>query len=73
MPDATGKGVRGAGKPHGLIIKDNRSFVRPIDALQNPHQRRLARAVAADNGMNRARRDGQFDRIVGDDRPIPAG
>jgi hypothetical protein len=23
--------------------------------------------------MNRARRYGQFDRIVGDDRPIPAG
>ena len=23
--------------------------------------------------MNRARRDSEFDRIVGDDRPIPAG
>jgi hypothetical protein len=56
-----------------LIIKNNGSFVRPIDALQNPHQRRLARAIAADNGVNRARRDSEFDPIVGDDRPIPAG
>ena len=43
-------------------------LVGRVDALQDAHQRRLARAVAADDGVNRAGRDSEIDPVVGDDR-----
>ena len=40
--------------------------------MQDAHQRRLAGPVAADDRVDRSRRDGEVDAIVGDDRAEPA-
>ena len=44
-----------------------RALIRRVDALQDAHQRRFARAIAADDGVDGLRRDGEVDPIVGDD------
>ena len=70
MPRA--KASAGPCKPDRLIVEHDRAFVRTVDALQDAHQRRLAGAVAADDGVDRPRRDGEVDAVVGDDRAEPA-
>ena len=59
-------------QPDRPIVEHHGSLVGSVDALQDAHQRRLSGPVAADDGMNRSRRDSEIDAIVGDDRAEPA-
>ena len=70
--DAAREGVGRAFQLDRPIVEDHGSLVRSVDALQDAHQRRLAGPVAADDGVDRSRRDGEVDVIVGDDRAEPA-
>ena len=72
MPTPRAIGVGGTGKPHRRVIQYDLARVRLVDALQDAHQRRLAGAVAADDGVDRSRRGGEVDAVVGDDRAEPA-
>ena len=69
--DAARESVGGSGEPHRRVVEDDRPLVRPVDALQDAHQRRLAGAVAADDRMDRPGRDREIDSVVGDDRTEP--
>lgn len=71
--DAVRKGVRRPLEPNRSVVEDHGSFVRGVDALQDAHQSRLSGAVAADDRVDRLRRDGEVDAIVGDDGAEPAG
>ena len=66
MPRA--KASAGPASRTGGVVEDDAALVGLVDALQDAHQRRLARAVAADDRVDRARRDGEIDAVVGDDR-----
>ena len=57
--DSAREGVRWARQVAPAVVQNDAAFVRAVDALQDAHQRRLARAVAADDGVDRRRRDGQ--------------
>ena len=70
--DAARKGVGRTLQPDRPIVEYHGSRVGSVDALQDAHQRRLAGSVAADNRVDRSRRDGEVDAIVGDDRAEPA-
>jgi hypothetical protein len=66
--DAAGEGVGRIDEPDRLVVEDHRAFVRPLEPLQDAHQRCLAGAVAADHAADRARRDRKIDRVVRNDR-----
>ena len=65
--DADGDGV--ARRLEALLDASNgdRALVRPLLAVEDLHQRRLAGAVLADDGVDRARPDGEVDPVVRDD------
>ena len=48
-------------------VDDDRALVGPVRAVERLHQRRLAGAVLADDGVDRAGAHGQVDAVVGDD------
>ena len=56
---------------HRRVVQNDAALVGTVDALQYAHQRRFARAVAADDGVDRARRDREIDAVVGDHRAEP--
>ena len=70
--DAAREGVGRPIQPDRLIVEHDRPLVGNVDALQDAHQRRLAGPVAADDGVDRSRSDGEIDAIVGDDSAEPA-
>ena len=70
--DAAREGVGRPVQPDRPIVEHHGSLVGSVDALQDAHQRRLAGPVAADDGVDRSRRDREIDAIVGDDRAEPA-
>ena len=57
----------------GLAVPADGPRVGTHDAVDDLHQRRFPRAVLAQHGVNLAWRDGEVDRIVGDDRGIGLG
>ena len=73
MPIPARIGVGWARESHRAIVQYDAPFIRTVDPLQDAHQRRLARAVAADDGVDRRRRNGQIDAVVGQDRSECAG
>ena len=52
---------------HLLAVDLDRALVGLLHAVQDLHQRRLAGAVLADQGVDRARADRDVDVVVGDD------
>ena len=60
------RGRRGAELLH-LAVDEDRSLVRLMGAVEGLHQRRLARPVLADDGVDRAATDLEVDAVVGDD------
>ena len=50
-----------------LAVDEDRSLVGLMGAVQRLHQRRLAGAVLADDGVDRAAADLEVDAVVGDD------
>ena len=72
MPTPRAKASAGPSSRTGRSSSDHGALVGSVDALQDAHQRRLSGAVAADDGVDRSRRDSEIDAIVGDDRAEPA-
>ena len=60
------RGRRGAEVLH-LAVDEDRALVGLMGAVQRLHQRRLAGAVLADDGVDRAAADLEVDAVVGDD------
>ena len=50
-----------------VAVDDDRALVGPVRAVEGLHQRRLAGAVLADDGVDRAGADREVDAVVGDD------
>jgi hypothetical protein len=69
--DPARESVGGACEPYGFSVEDDRSLVRPVDALQDAHERRLSSTVAADDRMDHPRRDREVDPVIGDDGTEP--
>ena len=67
-PDAAREGVCWTVEPDRPVVEHDGSVVGDIDALQDAHQSRFSGPVAADHRVDRPRRDGEVDAIVGDDR-----
>ena len=72
MPTPCAKASAGPCELDRPVVEDHGSFVRRVDALQDAHQRRLSGAVSADHGVDRLRRHGEVDAIVGHDQVEPA-
>ena len=66
--DPAREGVRGPRQSNRRVVQNDAALVGTVDALQYPHQRRFSRAVPADDGMDRARRDCEIDAVDGDHR-----
>ena len=56
---------------HRLAVDEDFAFVRVVEPEQEVHQRRLAGAVFAKQGVDLARPDREVDAIVGDDPGKP--
>ena len=69
--DAGGDGVRGTGEFGRAPVDLDAPRVRPIQAIQDAHQGRLAGAVLADDAVDRPLRHLQRDVAVGANRPEP--
>lgn len=65
--DTAGDGVAGAVEGDLLPVDGDGALVRLLHAVEDLHQGRLAGAVLADQGMDRALADGDRDVLVGDD------
>src|SRR5262249_12635938 len=65
--DATGDGVGGAVEGHLLAVHGERALGRLLHAVEDLHQRRLAGAVLADEGVHGAPADREVDVVVGYD------
>jgi hypothetical protein len=66
--DAARESVGRTGEANRDIVENDAAFVGRIDTLKNAHQRRFAGAIAANDGVDRPRRHGKVDPVVGDDR-----
>ena len=64
-PDARRDGGARRMKDDRLAVEEDLSGIGLLDAEQDLHQRRLAGAVLADHGVDRAGRDGKIDVLVG--------
>jgi hypothetical protein len=70
MPSARAAG--GRGDLHRLAVPADLALVGPDRAVDDLHQRRLAGAVLAEDGVDLAGRDLQAHPVVGLDRPDTA-
>ena len=61
--DAGARGLAGAGEPHRLAVDRDLAVIVGIDAGQDLHQRRLAGAVLAHQGMDLARARREIDAL----------
>ena len=64
--DAGGDGVAGAAEAHLPAVDADRALVGPLHPVEDLHQRRLAGAVLADEGVDGAGAHAQVDVAVGD-------
>ena len=55
-----------AGDPDGGAVQQDLALVRPRQAIEDVHERRLARPILAEEGMDLARADLEVDPIVRD-------
>ncbi len=62
--DARAHGVAGAGEVHDLVVHQDLAAVGVIETKQDVHERRLARAVFAQQGVYGAWLDRQVDAVV---------
>ena len=60
----------GERKCTSVAAQPDRPFVRPLQAVEDRHQRRLAGAVLAHHGMDLAASDGEIHVIVRDERAV---
>ena len=67
--DAGGYGVARPGEGHGLVVDEDLSGVGLVEAVEDVHERGLARAVLAQEGVDLAGLDSQVDVVVGHERP----
>ena len=72
MPIPRAKASAGPVNRTGASFENDAALVGTVDALQYPHERRFSRAVPADDGMDRARRDREIDAVDGDHRAEPS-
>src|SRR3712207_3264779 len=63
-PDAGGDGVRRAAEVHRTAVDEDLPLVRAVLAVEGLHQRRLAGAVLAHDGVHLATADPQLDVLV---------
>jgi len=66
-------GVGWTGEVHHLPVEQDLALVRACEPVEDVHQRRLARAVLAEEGVDLARAHIEVDVVVGDDAGIPLG
>ena len=71
--DAAGDGVGRAGDLDRLAVEQDLALVRRGEAVEDVHQRGLARAVLAEQRVDLARADGQVDVVVGQDARVALG
>ena len=64
--DAGADGVAGAVEMGRLAVDEDLALVRPVEAGEHVHQRRLAGAVLAEQAEHLAGADGEVDGVVGD-------
>ncbi len=62
---------RGEWKLTVFAVDGDRALVGPVRAVERLHQRRLAGAVLADDGVDGTGAHGQVDAVVGDDTREP--
>ena len=67
MPMPAAMASRGRAEVLLDAVDDDRALVGPVGAVERLHQRRLAGAVLADDGVDRAGAHRQVDAVVGDD------
>ena len=65
--DAAGEGLGRTGEGDGALVDDDGALVRPVDPLEETHQRRFAGAIAADDGVTVPRCHREVDMVVGDE------
>ena len=71
--DAAGDRVGGSGDLDRLAVEQDLALVRRRQPVEDVHQRRLAGAVLAEQGVDLARPDVEVDVVVGDDARIALG
>ena len=65
--------VAGAGEVLHDVVEQDLALVGLVQAVEHVHQRRLARAVLAEQAVDLAGLDGEVDVIVGDEGAEPLG
>jgi len=71
--DPAGDRVRGTADVYFLAVQQDRAFVRPGQPVEDVHQRCLAGAVLAQQGMDLARTNVQIDVVVGGHARVALG
>src|SRR6266404_1752680 len=72
-PDAVRERVTRASKPHRLSVQLDATAVGRIEAVDDPHERRLSCTVLADERVDRACGDIEGDVVVRKHAPKPLG
>ncbi len=67
---AGGDGIEGGMKLDLLAAEKNGPLVRPVKAVEDRHERRLAGAVLAHDGVDLAAFNGEIHVIVGNQRAV---
>ena len=65
--NSAGDGIRGIGDLDRFSIEQDFAFIRAGQSVENIHERRLARAVFAKQGVDLPGLHIQIDMVVGDD------
>ena len=66
--DPEADGVGGARDRGVLPAHEDLSLVGPVEPVEDVHERRLARSVLAEQGVDLALPQIEVDRVVGDER-----
>ena len=72
-PDPCANGVTRRVERDRRPVEDDLARVRPVQAVEDVHQRRLARPVLAEERMHLAATEVEVDRVVGHDARKPLG
>ncbi|GAA4193942.1 hypothetical protein GCM10023074_15860 [Microbispora amethystogenes] len=72
-PDAGGDGVGGGVEAHRRPVDADLPLVGTLHPVEDLHERGLARAVLADDGVDVPSGDAEVDVAVGDDSREPLG
>jgi hypothetical protein len=69
--DARSNGVAGTGEGDRLVVDEDLALVGLVEAVEDVHERGLARAVLTEQPVDLAGTDDQVDALVGDDARKP--